>query len=146
MQLLRTVSTFGATFEELKTIYIVFIRSLLEQSATVWHSSLTEENRNDLERVQKTAMKIILDTRYKSYSQALRTLEIESLDTRRQELCINFARKAIKHPRFKHLFPSNNKIHQMKTRNPEKYKISRAFTERMKRSPIIYMQKLLNES
>ena len=64
MQLLRTVSTFGATFEELKTIYIVFIRSLLEQSATVWHSSLTEDNRNVLERVQKTAMKIILDLKY----------------------------------------------------------------------------------
>ena len=108
MQLLRTISNFGATLEELKTVYIVFIRSLLEQSATVWHSSLTEENRSDLERVQKTALKIILDAKYKSYNQALRTLEIESLETRRQELCLNFAKKATKHPRFQHLFPKNN--------------------------------------
>ena len=146
MQLLRTISNFGATLEELKTVYIVFIRSLLEQSATVWHSSLTEENRSDLERVQKTALKIILDTKYKSYNQALRTLEIESLETRRQELCLNFAKKATKHPRFQHLFPKNNKTHTMKTRNPKKFQVTRAFTERLKRSPIIYMQTLLNES
>ena len=35
------------------------LKSLLEQSATVWHSRLTEENASDLERVQKSAMKVI---------------------------------------------------------------------------------------
>ena len=45
--------------EELKNIYILFIRSILEQSAAVWHSSLTEENKNNLERVQKSAVRII---------------------------------------------------------------------------------------
>ena len=64
MQLLRKVASFGTSWEELKNIYFLYIRSLLEQSATVWHSSLTEENRNDLERVQKTALKIILGEKY----------------------------------------------------------------------------------
>ena len=53
MQLLRKVASFGTSQGELKDIYILFIRSLLEQSATVWHSSLTEENVSDLERVKK---------------------------------------------------------------------------------------------
>lgn len=59
MELLRKVASFGTNHEELTNIYILFVRSLLEQSATVWHSSLTEDNKNDLERVQKTALKVI---------------------------------------------------------------------------------------
>ena len=42
----------------------MFIRSIMENSAVVWHSSLSENNRNDLERVQKSAVKIILDELY----------------------------------------------------------------------------------
>ena len=41
MELLRRVASFGVSVEDRKTIYFLFIRSLLEQSATVWHSSLT---------------------------------------------------------------------------------------------------------
>ena len=59
MELLRKVASFGTNHEELTNIYILFVRSLLEQSATVCHSSLTEDNKNDLERVQKTALKVI---------------------------------------------------------------------------------------
>ena len=49
MELLRRVASFGTPAEDLKIIYTLFIRSLLEQSATVWHSSLTQENITDLE-------------------------------------------------------------------------------------------------
>ena len=35
MALLRKVASFGAPLEDLKTIYVLFIRSILEQSATV---------------------------------------------------------------------------------------------------------------
>ena len=34
MELLRIVASFGASFEDLKLIYILFVRSHLEQSAT----------------------------------------------------------------------------------------------------------------
>ena len=53
MELLRRVANFGASIEDMKIIYFLFVRSHLEQSATVWHSSLTEENSSDLERVQQ---------------------------------------------------------------------------------------------
>ena len=42
------------------------------------------------------------------------------------------------------MFPINVKSHNMKTRNPEKYLVQYAQNERSKKSPIIYMQKLLN--
>ena len=65
MELLRKVSSFGLDQVELKNIYVIFIRSVLEQSATVWHSSLTEENKNDLERVQKSAVRSLWGTNIK---------------------------------------------------------------------------------
>ena len=58
-------------------------RSQLEQSSVVWHSSLTEQQKNDLERVQKSALKIILGPKYESYKKALETLDLEPLDQRR---------------------------------------------------------------
>ena len=44
----------------------------------------------------------------------------------------------------KKLFKENPKLHEMETRNKEKYEITYAKTSRFKKSPIIYMQRLLN--
>ena len=144
MELLRKVASFGTNPEELKNIYILFIRSLLEQSATVWHSSITEDNKEDLERVKKTALRIILGDGYISYEKALNKLDIEKLDERRENLCLRFALKSSKNPKCKSMFPINEKDHTMKTRKNEKFKVQHANTERLKKSSIIYMQNLLN--
>ena len=48
MEILRKVAAFGASIDDKKQIYIMYVRSLLEQSATVWHSSLSAQNRRDL--------------------------------------------------------------------------------------------------
>ena len=146
MQLLRKVASFGTSQGELKDIYILFIRSLLEQSATVWHSSLTEENANDLERIQKTAVKIILGDSYLSYEKALLKLDMEKLSERRAALCLSFAQKCVKNPKTAHMFPKNEKVHNMETRQPETFKVQHANTERLRNSSIIYMQHLLNDT
>ena len=67
MEILRRVSNFGAPIQDLIDIYVLFVRSLLEQSVTVWHSSLTQQNIEDLERVQKNALRIILKNEYCTY-------------------------------------------------------------------------------
>ena len=110
MELLRRVASFGTPVEDMKNVYFLFIRSLLEQSATVWHSSLTEENSADLERVQKCATRIILVNKYVGYKDALLKLDIEKLSDRREELCLKFAQKCIKNPKTKHMFPESAKI------------------------------------
>ena len=145
MELLRRVASFGTNYEELKNIYTLFVRSLLEQSATVWHSSLTEENKNDLERVQKTALKVILAEKYLSYSHALNLLDLDSLSDRREQLCLSFAQKCTKNPRLKNMFPLNDKKHAMDKRSFEKYAVQHANTDRLKNSAIIYLQNMLNE-
>ena len=44
----------------------------------------------------------------------------------------------------KKMFPLKDKHHDMQTRQPEKYVVQHANTERLKKSSIIYMQNLLN--
>ena len=111
MELVRRVASFGTPVEDIKNIYILFVRSILEQSATVWHSSLTQENINDLERVQKSAIKVILQENYSSYKQCLAQLNMESLPSRREQLCLNIAEKCVKSEKLKYLFPLNEKSH-----------------------------------
>ena len=69
---------------------------------------------------------------------------LETLDRRRTNLCVEFAKKAVKNEKMKHLFQPNNKNHIMKTRNAETYFVTHAKTERLRRSSIPYMQTLLN--
>ena len=44
----------------------------------------------------------------------------------------------------KHLFPLRVSNHKMKKRKEQKFQVLKAKTNRMKKSPIIYMQNLLN--
>ena len=120
-----------------------FKHCLLE-SATVWHSSITKEKIEDLERVQKNALRIILRNQYYSYKKALAKLGLGRLTDRREKLCLDFAKKCIRNPKTTHMFPLKTKEHNMRTRNPEKYEVQHAYNERLKKSPLIYMQNLLN--
>ena len=81
---------------------------------------------------------------YSGYEQALAELGILSLDERRENLCRNFARKCLKNNKAKHMFPTNENQHGMKTRNYEEFKVQHANTGRLQKSPLIYMQNLLN--
>ena len=73
-------------------------------------------------------------------------LNIETLEERREELCLNFSKKCTKNEKMKHMFTLNDKTHSMDTRNDEKYKVQFANTDRLKNSAIVYMQNLLNEN
>ena len=117
------------------------MRSKLDYGCNVWHSGLTKQNRNDIERIQKSSCKIILGKNYKTYKKALKDLNMESLHDRRERLNLNFAKKSLKIPVMKHLFPLKVSNHQIKKR---KEQVLKAKTNRMKKSPIIYMQNLLN--
>ena len=78
MGLLHKLIQFGVPIQDLVQIYTLFIRSICEQSAVVWHSSLTQENGNNIERVQKTALKIILREKYNTYESALEETKLKS--------------------------------------------------------------------
>ena len=144
MELLRKVAYFSTSVEDKKIIYILYIRSVLEQSCVVWNSSLTVENIQDLERVQKAAAKIIIGKQYTNYESALEKIGLDKLEERRKDLCLNFAKKCLKNNKTSLMFPQKTRIHQMETRMQETFDVEFAHTERYKNSSIPYMQRLLN--
>ena len=142
LQLLREVASFGTDVRMMKLIYIQIIRVILEGSCQVWHGSLTKKNRRDLERCQKLAMKIILPTQ--SYKTALLTLDLETLEERREKLTAKFSNFAKNHDKLKSLFRLNMKSHKMNTRNKQTF-LMNANTDRFMNSSIMKMQRLLNK-
>ena len=144
MQLLRGVLSFGASLQEMVHLWIVFCRSVIEQSCVVWHGSLTQENRDNLERTQKTFAKLVLKEKYQNYDDSLLLLNLDSLETRRNDISLKFAQAGIKNNKLNDLLPTNNKKHKMETRAIEKYEVKFANTDRMKNASIIAMQHMLN--
>ena len=96
MIILQKLFSFNVSEKDMTLIYIMYIRSILEQSCQVWHFSITEEEKQDLECVQKVACKIILNKKYSDYEQALADLKLDKLIDRRQKLYLTFAQKCLK--------------------------------------------------
>ena len=95
MELLRKVSEFTKSKQDNVHVYKTYIRSVLEQSCVVWNSNITKQNERELEIFQKVSIGLILG-KYESYTQALKSLNIETLKERRQLLCNRFAEKCTK--------------------------------------------------
>ena len=145
MQLLNKAATFSSNIGDLKSIYQTYVRSVIEQSAVVWHSSLSMKNRKDLERVQKAAVRVILKNNYKSYKSGLKVLGLETLEDRRERICLRFAKNCLKDKKLKNLFPIRKSKHNMKKRKVKKFQTNKTNTKRYEKSSIPYMQKLLNK-
>lgn len=96
MQLLRKLRAIGSTKEEMVQLWIVYCRSILEQSCVIWHSSLSKQKTEDLERTQKYFTKLVLQKKYKKYEEELIKLNLISLKDRKDHLNLQFAKKGIK--------------------------------------------------
>ena len=142
MSILRKLYEFDIPTEDLVLIYNQYIRSILEFNSTVWFSSITNEERENIERVQRVACQIILKDDYTNYIQALKTLNLQNLSERRQMLAERFATKCAASDRFTDLFPLNSNPNNI--RNSEKYAVNFAHTDRLKDSSIPAMQRILN--
>ena len=116
MRMLHIASKFTRNKSHLEHIFKTFIRSRLEYASTVWHNSLTVSNRNDIERIQKSAMKVIFKDDYQSYEKSLKVLKMEKLHERRERLSLSFAKKCLKHEKFSSMFPINGPFSQGRLR------------------------------
>ena len=75
-----------------------------------WQSSLTLADKLKIERVQKAALHIILGPDYISYVNALGNTDLLTLEDRRVQLCLKFARKAFKNPKHSNWCRVNRKV------------------------------------
>ena len=146
MVFLRKILSFGANQKEMVHLWITYCRSVLEQSAVVWQGGLTNKNRKDLERTQKSFTKLVLKNRFTTYEQALISLNLSTLESRRDQLSLRFALNCRKNEKTKHIFPLNNKTHNYELRKISTYMVQQSNTDRLRTSPVTYMQNLLHKN
>ena len=138
---IRRMKNLGLQTDHMLDTYTKEIRSVLELAVPVWHSGLTKKQSGDIERVQKTAFKIILGEHYINYDVACTLLETEPLYIRREKLCLKFSKKDIKSE--KTIF----KIISSPPKTRTKPKLVHEFnynTKRFRDSPLPYLSRLLN--
>ena len=115
--MLRRLQNLGASEKQLLDVYFKQVRSVLELAVPVWHSSLSKEDSQNIERVQKSAFQVILGPKYTSYNNACKYLNVQPLYERRQHLCLKFGKKAFKNRKFTKWFEINHKV--IKTRQEQ---------------------------
>ena len=70
-------------------------------------------------------------------------MNLDTLISRREKLCLRFALKCVKTESTADMFPLNKSV--VNTRHREKYFVHQAKTKRLRKSAIPYMQQLLNK-
>ena len=145
MWLLRRMKTMKMDPQIIFDYYIKEIRVLGEQGVSIWNSGLTKGQANDIEKIQKVALKVILGDKYVSYDLACEYFEITPLFERRSELCKNFALKLYQSDRSCDFF--THKINTVNTRNDQLPLIENITrTTRCYNSPHNYLTRLVNQN
>ena len=133
----------GISNQDILHFFFMKIRSVLESNCPVFHSMLTQEQTDDIERLQKIVTRVILVDQYSSYEQACRLLSIQTLKQRRIQLCLTFSLKILENEKFKDFFRPNQNFSDI--RSQEKFQVPFAHTSRYQDSPKVYLTNLLNE-
>ena len=98
-----------------------------------------------LESIQKRALKIILGSDYLDYQSSLFKCNLNSLHTRRLDLCLKFAITLKNSDSFKDWLPQQrNSNVQYQLRQANKLSQVKCKTNRFKNSPIPYFVNILN--
>ena len=67
IEIVRRLYEFNVSLPDLVLIYTLYVRSTLEFNCCVWHYNITNEETDDIERVQKVASRVILKKDFISY-------------------------------------------------------------------------------
>ena len=145
LSMLTRLKYVGVNTEDLLDVYKLFIRSVIEYCSVVYHSRLTEEQSNKIERIQKTCLRVILSEMYIDYQSALEMTGLESLKNRRFKRCLDFSLKSIRHPKNQKLFPVSDRNPAYKIREKEPFKVNFARTSSYRNSTIPFCQRVLNQ-
>ena len=95
MILLRKIWSFGSTIPEMVELWKDFCGGISERTCPLWASSLTDQNISDLERLQKTFVKLILEEGFSTYQEGLDTLNLNSLKKKRKILTLRLAKTSL---------------------------------------------------
>ena len=143
MWILRRLRKLNPDIEFLLDVYTKEVRSHLEFAVPAWHGGLSKKHSDEIERVQKVAVSVILGKEV-SYSAGLKLLNIEELSVRRERLCLNFAKKTLKS---QHSSMFTRKMKEgPNIRFKQEFSENKCNTQRYYNSPINYLTRLLNNN
>ena len=127
-------------------VYNSIIRPAIEYSAVVYHSMISEELSERLEGTQRQAMRIIYGWG-RDIRQTMENKGVELLSERREEIVLKFALKNESNPRFGKKWFKKTEDTGREVRNGTRGKYFEQFcrTERLRKKPINYMTRRLNE-
>ena len=141
--IIRRLKELGAKPYELVDMFTKQCRSILEYGVPAWQGAITIQEKQDIERVQKMALRIIFGEQYYTYSNALELAGLDTLEDRRNKICLKFAKKAEQHNKHRNWFKPKLRVNTRQ--NIEKYWKPLARTERLRNSPICFLTNLLNK-
>ena len=140
--LIRHLKKAGVPDRDLIKIYIAIVRSVIEYAVPAYHSLLTSNQADELERLQRTILKIIYGWNI-SYTDALVKSGLSTLEERRASLMEKFARKLEANKRYEDWIPKHSD-YSYPIRRKLIYQEERARTEKMRNSPLFAIRKILN--
>lgn len=120
------------------------VRPVVEYGAVVFHSSLTDEQNEELDRLQNSALKCIYGPGLSG--RKMRALSgLTTLRRRREDLCLKFAKKCAANSLFAGWFPLKTTRTSARTRKQtEMYKETKARCARLHNSPFFYFRRIFN--
>ena len=140
--MLRRIKALGGSIQDMLDVYLLQIRCLCEIACPVWNGALTKSDCKQIERIQKMALRIILGSEYDNYEAALERLDIETLEKRRKDICVKFAKSIEKSDKFSNWLQPTARA----TKTSVRYFIPHVRTKAYQTSPLIYLTELLNST
>ena len=141
---LRHLKRSGMSVSDMETIYLTVIRPVLDFASVGYHSLLTKDQEERLEKLQRRALKVIHGVG-SSYSDILENNSMEKLSERRERMFVKFAVKSSKNPRISSKWFPERPPCQHDIRNQNKFIEYHARTDRLQKSPLFQLRKRLNE-
>ena len=135
----------GLSEDRLVRAYKCLIRPVAEYAAPAWHSLITAEQAEKLERQQSQALKNIFGCGV-SAEKMRKKANIPLLSARREEMLLKFGRKCLNNPRCEGWFVERNvpSYSRRSTVRYAKYREPNARTDRYRNSPKNYLIRKLN--
>ena len=141
---LRHLKKSGMSPADLLLVFTTILRPVLDFAAPAYHPLLTVGQTKDLEMLQKKALKIVYGPTIR-YEEALALANLTTLEERRETLVTNFAISAERNPRYTDGWFPKKLNQKYSIRKPRPYMETKSKTERMRKNPINYMRRLLND-
>ena len=142
--ILRHLKNAGLNSKDLTKLCQVLILPTLDYASNVYHSQLTQEQTNHLEKLQIRALKIIYGFHYLA-TELLELSGVEHLWTRRERLMDKFIDKLLKNEHFLNDWLPRKEFHHRDLRKELIFEEKFARTKRLYRSPKYFIRRRINK-